>query len=148
MDVARKLVILARTSGHDVDMKNVNVSPFIPRKYFARENIELFINSTKELDEDFSIKTKKAKENGGVLRYVARLDSRTAPKKLSVSLQEVSKNSSLGKLEGNLNKIIIVSNNYALETPYSVEAPGAGLEVTAQNIRRDLLYQLKERKNY
>ncbi|MEK6758119.1 MAG: hypothetical protein AABX88_03230, partial [Nanoarchaeota archaeon] len=99
LDVARKLVILARTSGHDVDMKNVNVSPFIPRKYFARENIELFINSTKELDEDFSIKTKKAKENGGVLRYVARLDSRTAPKKLSVSLQEVSKNSSLGKLE-------------------------------------------------
>ena len=63
---------------------------------------------------------------------------------LEVSLKEVPEFSPLGTLKDTLNKIVIVSETYPLG--YSIEAPGAGLDVTARNIRRDLLHLLEQRR--
>ena len=138
LDVAKKLLILARTSGNNVNMKDIKLSSLIPEKYFSHNDIGEFLDSVKELDNIFSEKVIRAKEKGNVLRYIAKM----CFPKLSVSLEEVPKDSPLGSLKGTLNKIHLVSRVGA----YSVEAPGAGLEITAQNIRRDLLQQLKGRK--
>ncbi len=43
-----------------------------------------------------------------------------------------------------MNKIVISTGTYS-NGKYSVEAPGAGVKMTARNIRRDLLYQLDGR---
>ena len=104
-------------------------------------DVDKFIESTKELDNYF-------KEKKGTLRYVAEMKKENDKVKLKVSLKEVEKNSQLGSLEGTLNKIVINSKAYPKETPYSVCAPGSGLTVTAQNIRRDLLHQLEERQHH
>ena len=139
LDVARKLLILSRVAGYNIELSDVEVVPFIPKSYFDEDDVEKFIESTKELDSHFAEKDK-------LLRYVAEMKLVSGKPKLKVSLEEVEKNSPLGSLSGTLNKIVVVSNTYSKEAPYSVEAPGAGLEVTAQNIRRDLLHQLEERK--
>ncbi|MCK5283447.1 MAG: hypothetical protein KAK00_08640 [Nanoarchaeota archaeon] len=65
---------------------------------------------------------------------------------LSVLLQDVPKCSSLGRLKGTSNKIEFVLDTYPVGSAYYVEAPGAGLIFTAQDIRRDLLYWIKWRK--
>lgn len=142
LDVARKLLILTRTAGYNVEMKDIKISPFIPEKYFVEEDVQKFLESTAELNFYFKDKIEKAEKAGNTLRYVAQMENG----KLTVGLKEVSKQSPLGSLNGTLNKISIVSSAYPVNTPYSVEAPGAGLEVTAQNIRRDLLYRLKNRR--
>jgi len=49
-------------------------------------------------------------------------------------------------LNGIKNKLIIISDNHSSEDPYVLEAPGAGLDKTARNIRRDLLYKLNGRE--
>jgi len=100
----------------------------------------------KELDSYFMEKIARAKSKGMSLRYVARVDVRDGTK-IGVSLKEVPEKSPIGRLEGTLNKFVVVTDAYAEERPYSVEAPGAGLEVTARNIRRDLLHLLPERKS-
>jgi homoserine dehydrogenase len=147
LDVARKLIVLARTAGYPIGMKNLNVEPFIPKEYFSNQGVNDFLESTPNLDAEFEKKVNHAKERGLTLRYVARMDAKQEVPKLAVSLKEVPIKSPLGSLKGTSNKIVVVSSVYPEDTPYSVEAPGAGLEVTAQNIRRDLLYLLKGRRN-
>lgn len=146
LDVARKLIVLARTVGFPIGLENIELKPFIPEKYFSEQDIDSFLESTKELDDEFEQKVLDAKSKNKVLRYVANLDATKEIPKLDVSLKEIPLDSPLGSLKGTLNKIVIISNAYPEESPYSVEAPGAGLQVTAQNIRRDLLYLLKGRE--
>ncbi len=142
LDVARKLVVLARTVGYHTDINSVHVQPFIPQQYLSEDSVDHFLDSISKLDTEFEEKMKSAKDRGQTLRYVAQMDTK---KNLNVSLQEVPKASDLGSLKGTLNQIIITSDSYP--DGYSIKAPGAGLDVTARNIRRDLLELLPQRKN-
>lgn len=144
-DVARKLVVLARSAGFRVGFKDVQIHPFIPQSHFKKEHIESFMRSAKDLDGYFAQLMRKAARGGEVLRYVATMRTDRETPRLRIGLQSVSTKSDLGVLQGTLNKILIVSPMYGKERPYSMQSPGAGLDVTAQNIRRDLLYLLERR---
>lgn len=146
LDVARKLIVLARTAGFSAELKDIKVTPFIPKSYFKDESLEKFLESIQTLDLEFGKKFAEARKRGMTLRYVAQMSLVNGIPNLDVSLKEVPKESPLGSLKGTLNKIVVVSSTYPEKSPYSVEAPGAGLEITAQNIRRDLLYLIKERQ--
>ncbi len=141
LDVARKLIILGRTAGYDIK-PIIDIDPFIPIDYFGEDNVEKFLESLETLDDEFRIRVDDARAKGNVLRYVANLGFEDGMPKASVGLREIPQNSLLGRLQGTMNKIIVKTKNYE---SYSVEAPGAGLEITAQNIRRDLLAQIPDR---
>ena len=152
LDVARKLIVLARTIGYPVERTDVTVEPFIPKEYFRDEPEADFLRSAASLDCYFDQMMRRAKGEELSLRYVAQMkvdDKHDSPNeiKLEVRLQMVPSDSPLGVLKGTLNKLLLVSETYPAEKPYTIEAPGAGPGVTAQNIRRDLLYLLKERKH-
>jgi len=146
LDVARKLVVLARTAGHNVSIADVKLSKFLPDEYFADESIPDFFKRTAKIDPYFKERMQSAMKNGKTLRYVAEMRAKHDGTELEVSLVEVPLDDPLGMLKGTLNKIVIISKKYPENSPYSIEAPGAGLEVTAQNIRRDLLELLPQRK--
>ncbi len=148
LDVARKLLILARTAGYGVNMDDISVKPFIPEKYLHEDDASKFMENIRELDSEYAELSDRAKEKGHALRYVASMDIIGGNPLLKVALKEVTKDGSLGVLSGTTNKITVVSTTYPREKPYTVEAPGAGLEITAQNIRRDLLNQLEGRKSF
>ncbi len=142
LDVARKLLVLVRSAGIKAEMDDIEVEPFIPEKYLEEDDVEKFLDSIESLDMEFDIRVKTAREKGKVLRYVASYENG----KLKVYLREVPKDGPLGSLQGTLNKMVVVSEGYPEESPYSVEAPGAGPFVTAENIRRDLLYRIDDRE--
>ena len=145
LDVARKLVVIARSAGLPVALKDVVVTPLIPEEYLLEDDVGRFLGNLAKLDEGFRERMVNARSNGSVLRYVTRIDARSENPILEVSLQEVPRDSPLGGLEGAMNKIVLTTEAYP--KGYVVEAPGAGLEVTALNIRRDLLDLLPERRN-
>ena len=145
LDVARKLVVIARSAGLTVDMGDINVRPFVDESYFNEDDVELFLDSLRGSDEIFNKRMADAKRNKSTLRYVAAIDYSGNTPRLEVSLWEVPKTDPLGGLEGTMNKIIITTEAYP--NGYVIEAPGAGLAVTARNIRRDLLELLPQRKN-
>lgn len=144
LDVARKLVVLGRTAGYTVGIKEVKVEPFIPHEYFKENDVAKFLSNIKELDKGFEERIANLKSKGQTLRYVAQMSIDKGHPQLNVSLIEVQKQSPLGRLENTVNKIIIVSDAYP--DGYSIEAPGAGLIVTASNIRQDLVDLLPERR--
>lgn len=144
-DVARKLVVLARSAGLPVDLKDIRVQPFIPKRFFKKESADAFMRSAKEFDRYFATHVRNAKKKGQALRYIASMRMKGKGLALRVGLQHVQATSELGALHGTANKIVVVSKIYGEDTPYSVQGPGAGLEVTAQNIRRDLLYLIARR---
>ncbi len=141
-DVARKILILARTAGYDPKGEQFYLEPFVPQETLC-ENPDEFLSRLPELDERFARRVEHARTHEQVLRYVATFSLNGEPK-IDVRLCEVPKESPLGSLTGTRNKIVIRSRTYDPQV-YSVEAPGAGLEITAQNIRRDLLHQLANR---
>ena len=144
LDVARKLVVLSRTAGYKADMADVKVKPFIPPEYLLEGNVDNFLDKMQELDDSFKEKIASIRKNGMALRYAAQMQIQDNSPLLEVSLKEVPEFSPLGALKDTLNKIVIVSETYP--QGYSIEAPGAGLDVTARNIRRDLLHLLEQRR--
>ena len=147
LDVARKLIVLARTAGFSVGLNDVKLEPFIPSEYLQEDDIGAFMDSSTKLDEHFHVRMSNARSRGNTLRYVAALEVLDGIPEARVSLTEVPKISPLGNLESTLNALIVTTRTHPQDKPYLIQSQGAGLEITAQNIRTDLLQLLRERKN-
>jgi aspartokinase/homoserine dehydrogenase 1 len=145
-DVARKLLVLARISGFDVDMQDIKVEPFVPQSYFEADSNEAFLESLSNLDAYFKSTFSDSKKGGKTRRYVAECVMESGRPKLTVGWKDVVIDSALGRMKGSTNKLIVCSKGYPSETPYVVEAPGAGRMVTALNVRRGLLHVLPARR--
>ncbi|MBI2208970.1 hypothetical protein HYU50_05745 [Candidatus Woesearchaeota archaeon] len=145
LDVARKIIVLARSAGCEVGIRDIKPRPFIPEEYLKNESIQDFLANSVNLDQHFSDMLKSARKRGNTVRYVATMNLNQGYPEIEVALKEVPLESSLGMLKGTRNKIVIATECYPQDRPYIIEAPGAGLEVTARNIRRDLIGLLTER---
>ncbi len=144
-DVAKKILILARTAGYAFDLNDVELSPFIPKEYLNENDINSFIERLAGLDSQFKSETETARREGKRLRYIARFTKTGNRPQISTALEAVDAESPIGRLTGILNKIVVRTKTYG-DYFYSVEAPGAGVEITAQNVRRDLLVQIQDRE--
>ena len=144
-DVAKKALILSRTAGFNIKPSNIIITPCIPIEYLAEPNIEKFLNNLNRMDAMFEEKVNTARKKQCVLRYIAEARLNIKEPTITVGLRMLRKDAPLGSLKGTANKIFVVTNTYP--QGYCVEAPGAGVEITAQNIRRDLLYQLDGRES-
>ncbi len=144
-DVANKMLILVRTAGFNVSLADIKLEPFVDQKYL---NYGMRLSDPKadfsELDRHMDGLMNMAKHGGCTLRYVAKFTIEENMPSISVGLKRVEKGSQLANLKGTSNKIIISANVYG-ESYYAVEAPGAGIGITAMNIRRDMLHQIKSR---
>ena len=144
-DVAKKLLILARTAGFRAELKDIKITPFIPQSYLGIDDVGSFMDNLAGLDSKFKRDVEEASAKGKVLRYVASFKVEGEDVRLEVGPQLVPYLHPLGLLRGTDNKIVIETSTYNHQKPCIIQAPGAGLEVTAQNVRRDLLKQLRRR---
>ena len=69
-DVAKKILILARTAGYDVSMNDAIIEPFISRE-FADLHGHDFFHAIQTLDRDFSSRMTRLQAEDRTLRYVA-----------------------------------------------------------------------------
>mgnify|MGYP001574927211 CR=1 FL=1 len=146
LDVTRKLIVIARSAGLPIGIDDISRKALIPEEYLHEDNVDKFLSRLTQLDGTYRQKMADAMAYGNTLRYVARIDMHGESPIIKVSLQEIPKNSSLGSLEGTLNAIVIITESYPKGYPIG-PAPGAGLQVTARNIRRDMLDLLPQRRN-
>lgn len=147
MDVAKKIVILARTAGYPINLEDVETEPFVQGGF--REitdcGIEEFMTKADIFDKEIAQKFESAKKQGKILRYVASLKNENGKPEVKLGLREEPLDSPLGTLKGNGNKVVIYTKSYE-KVPYELSAPGSGIMITAGNIRRDLLKLLDDRK--
>lgn len=134
LDVARKLVILAREAERDMSLGDVAVENLIPPalRCVSREQ---FMARLHEIDAPMRERLAAAQREGRALRYLARL---AANGRASVRL--VAPEAGHATLRGRLtdNLIQFRTRRYA-ENPLVVQGPGAGPEVTAAGVFGDIL---------
>ena len=144
-DVAKKTLILARSAGFKCDLSGVVVAPMVASQILSAKSKEELFANLGNVDNEFSERILAARGRGNVIRYVGSAKNNGGKISMAVGLMEVPQKSPLGSLHGTSNKIVAITKTYPQDAPYVVEAPGAGPEITAQNIRRDLLAQLQNR---
>lgn len=133
MDVARKALILARLSGWELEMEDVDLEALFPPD-MASLSVEEFMASLTQLDEEFARRTEAARGRGNVLRYVASLREGRS----RVGLEEVPSQSQMGGLKGPENIVIFHTKRYA-SSPLVIIGPGAGPDVTAAGVLGDII---------
>jgi len=133
LDVTRKLVILSREAGAQVDQSDVTKNLFIPQKYFDG-TLEEFWETIPEMDASFEERRKELAKEGKRLRFVASYDHG----KCEVGLREVESGHPFYDLEGSNNIIMITTGRYN-EYPMVIKGYGAGASVTAAGVFSDII---------
>ncbi len=132
-DVIRKLVILAREAGYEIEQEDVEKHLFIPDSFF-KGTLEEFWKNLPSLDEDFENRRRMHESEGKHWRFVAILDEGKA----SVQLCEVSSKHPFYGLEGSNNIILLTTERYR-EYPMMIQGYGAGASVTAAGVFADIM---------
>jgi aspartokinase/homoserine dehydrogenase 1 len=134
MDVARKLLIVAREVGLELEIDDVEVEPVVPLlsvQEIAREDL---IPALQEMDEGFAQLISEAAAKGEVLRYVGKIEGSVC----RVAVQSVPADQPLGAIRDGENALVIHTGYYQ-PIPLVLRGYGAGAAVTAAGVFADLL---------
>lgn len=133
MDVVRKLVILAREAGYQVEQNDVEKHLFVPDEYFEG-SVEDFWRKLPQLDADFEARRKVLESENKKWRFVAKLENG----RTSVSLQTVDMRHPFYDLEGS-NNIVLLNTERYMEYPMLIQGYGAGASVTAAGVFANII---------
>jgi aspartokinase/homoserine dehydrogenase 1 len=137
-DVARKCLILARESGIEMEMEDIETESLIPSVTGAVDLNEFFIELNAA--ESFYLgKYSAAASENKKLRYMASIENGRAV----VGLQKVDVSHPFYDLKGSGNCIILTTDYYK-ESPMVITGPGAGANVTAAGLLADIVRVAEE----
>ena len=134
MDVARKLTILAREIGMNIEIGDFPVRSLVPEA-LQDCSIEEFLEKLPEYDAEIDAMYKKAAAENKQLRYVANLD---ADGNASVGLDAVDEDHPFCKINLTDNIVQFETERYSAN-PLVIQGPGAGPAVTAAGVFSDLI---------
>lgn len=137
MDVARKLLILIRESGYDMEMSEIECRGFLPSDCTIG-TVGDFYEAMTRREPHFKMLYENAQKKGSKLKVVATFEDGKA----SVGLEEISGNDELFNLSGKDNVVLFYTNRYP-EQPLMIKGAGAGAEVTASGIFADIMRAAK-----
>ncbi|WP_416261246.1 bifunctional aspartate kinase/homoserine dehydrogenase II [Gibbsiella quercinecans] len=132
-DVMRKLVILAREAGYDIEPSQVRVESLVPASV-EQGSIDQFFEDGEELNQQMLQRFEAASEMGLVLRHVARFD---AHGKARVGVEAVRPDHPLAALLP-CDNVFAIESRWYRDNPLVIRGPGAGRDVTAGAIQSDL----------
>jgi homoserine dehydrogenase len=134
-DVRRKLLILARSAGVELEHDAVEVESLLSPRLAAlpRDEVDSALES---LDAPLRERFAAAYRDGRKLRYVARLDE---DGRARVGLEALAAGEALLGGSGSDNRVAIRSDRYRRQ-PLLVQGPGAGAAITAAALLDDVLW--------
>ncbi len=134
MDVARKLIILAREAGREIELSDVTIESLVPAE-LTDGNVDTFLAGLARHDGKMATLYESARNAGQVLRYVGRLH---AGGHATVGLERIEQSHPLASISLTDNVIQFTTRRYC-DNPLIVRGPGAGPDVTAAGVFADLL---------
>ena len=134
IDVARKLVILAREAGRALSLEDLEIESLLPSA-LAQLSSEAFMQRAHELDGPMAAWLARAQTANGVLRHVGSLDRQGRTR---VRLTILPSNHPFAHTRLTDNVVQFRTQRYR-DNPLLVQGPGAGPEVTAAGVFADVL---------
>jgi aspartokinase/homoserine dehydrogenase 1 len=132
-DVMRKIMILARESGVQMEMEDISNNSFMPESCMTG-SVEDFYAAMEKEEAHFKKILDAAKAAGKKLKFVASYDKGKA----AVGLQQVDEQSDFYHLYGKDNVVLFYTDRYP-EQPLVVKGAGAGAAVTASGVFADII---------
>ena len=133
-DIQRKITILAREAGFQIETDDVSLENVLPNESLEAKSVEDFMKTLMEQNAFFEEKLNKARTADRKLRYIAKYEKGNA----SVSLQEVDQFNPFYNLQGSDNMVVLTTDRYR-QRPLVVSGPGAGAEVTSAGIFSEII---------
>ena len=133
IDVMRKLLILSREAGYQIEASDIKINRFLPDSAFEG-TLDDFWKKIKSLDKEFEEKRKKLEAAGRRWRFFARFENGSS----SVELLEVDSNHPAYSLADSNNIILVTTERYK-EQPMVIRGYGAGAAVTAAGVFADII---------
>lgn len=137
MDVARKLLIMAREAGMALELTQVDVEPVLPADFDSGGNTESFMARLHTVDQLFRQRIEAARASGKVLRYIGEIRDG----KCRVSIQELPAEHPLAKVKDGENALAIYTHYYQ-PIPFVLRGYGAGAAVTSAGVFSDIMRTL------
>ncbi len=134
VDVARKLVILAREMGLDLDLKDIRVESLVPES-LREGSVEEFLKRLSEHDSAMTDLLNRTRDSGEVIRYAGMVDPKAG---CSVQLKSYPRSHVFAGTSGSDNIVAFKTQRYHPQA-LIVQGPGAGPDVTAGGVFADLL---------
>ncbi len=134
VDVARKILILARESGVKLDLEEIENNSFLTPKNHNAQTVDDFYDSLNSDAEHFNQMLSKAQKNNCQLKYVAEF----VDGKAKVGLKEIPEGHPFYNLEGKDNIVMFYTKRYP-EQPMIIKGAGAGADVTASGLFADII---------
>lgn len=134
VDVARKILILIRESGYQMEMDEIENNCFLPNECMETTNNDDFFKSLQKHSAHFENILHDAKSKDSRIKFVASFDNGKA----SVGLQFIPKESPFYNLEGKDNIVEFYTDRY-IDQPLIIKGAGAGAAVTASGIFADVI---------
>lgn len=132
-DVARKILILARDAGHELELNDIHVQSLVPESLNSLTT-DQFLTALKDHDCTFEKMRQDAASKKQKLRYKAVLKNG----KVDVQLGSVTEDHPFYSLSGSDNIILFTTERYH-ERPMVIRGPGAGATVTAAGVFADII---------
>ena len=134
VDVMRKILILARESGNQLEIDDIKNKSFLPQESLETDDNDAFFSSLVKYEDDFQKLYSDALSKNSKLKYVAEFEEGKA----SVGLQEIPKGHDFYNLEGSDNIVLFYTERYPNQ-PMIIKGAGAGADVTASGIFADII---------
>lgn len=135
LDFARKVVILGREMGLNLELKDVALESLVPAA--LRDcSVEEYLKRLPEFDQQMQQRLAEARSRNQVLRYIGSVDA--ASRKATVGLVELPRHHTFANINLTDNVVRFSTSRYN-QNPLVVQGPGAGPEVTAGGVFADLL---------
>jgi aspartokinase/homoserine dehydrogenase 1 len=135
MDVARKVLILARDAGLSLELDDIQITPMLPTETQGW-SLEEFLAKLPTLDPYFDAKLEEATNQSQRLFFAANIDCER--RQASIGVRAVGADHPFCALKGADNIVAFRSRRYA-EQPLVIKGPGAGAEVTAAGVFADII---------
>lgn len=132
MDVVRKLTILARESGYEVETADIDCRRFLPDALFEG-SLDAFWEALPNLDAEFEAERRRLEAEGKCRRFVAEWRNGRG----TVGLRDIPRGHPLYDLEGSNNIVCLTTERY--DAPMLIQGYGAGAAVTAAGVFADIM---------
>jgi aspartokinase/homoserine dehydrogenase 1 len=132
-DVMRKIMILAREAGQQLEMHDIENQSFMPASCMQGTVDNFYVAMEKE-EGHFKNLFDEAKAKGCILKFVASFQNGKA----SVGLKHIDPKNDMFHLYGKDNIVLFYTDRYR-DQPLVIKGAGAGAEVTASGVFADII---------